>query len=135
MFSQRPPTPTAKTDETACSRRSSATTAEPAFSESPLVGTDETDETFVLGPYSRLMHSPETRAQLEQCRTIVADAEVADELRLLARNLIDHLLEMHDARRMRGSVLLLALDSLELVPGMEDCVAKLRATAMRESLG
>lgn len=74
------------------------------------------------------MHSPETRAQLEKCRTVVADADVSDELRLLARNLIDHLLEMHDARRMRGAVLLLALDSLELVPGLEDCVAKLRAT-------
>jgi hypothetical protein len=78
------------------------------------------------------MHSPETRAQLQQCRAVVAEADVTDELRLLARNLIDHLLEMHDAWRMRGSVLLLALDSLELVPGLEDCVAKLRETAARE---
>lgn len=81
------------------------------------------------------MHSPETRARLEQCRAIVADADVSDELRLLARNLIEHLIEMHDARRMRGSVLLLALDSLELVPGLEDSVQQLRSTVHRESLG
>lgn len=80
------------------------------------------------------MHSPETRAQLEQCRAVVADADVSDEMRHLARNLIDHLLEMHAARRMRGSVLLLALDSLELIPGLEDSVQRLRATAMREIL-
>jgi hypothetical protein len=51
---------------------------------------------------------------------------------MLAGNLLDHLLEMHDAHRMRVPVLLLALDSLELVPGLEDCVSKLRATAARE---
>jgi hypothetical protein len=81
------------------------------------------------------MHSPETRAQLEQCRTIVADADVSDELRVLARSLLDHLVEMHDARRLRIPVFLLALDSLELVPGIEDCVAKLRAIAAREQTG
>ncbi|WP_156373260.1 hypothetical protein [Pseudorhodoferax sp. Leaf267] len=54
---------------------------------------------------------------------------MTDELRVLARDLLDHLLEMHDARRMRPSVLLLALDSLELVPGLEDPVRALRATA------
>lgn len=79
------------------------------------------------------MHSPETRAQLELCRAIVVDADVSDELRQLARNLIDHLIEMHDARRLRAPVFLLAVDSLELVPGMEDCAAKLRAIASRES--
>lgn len=78
------------------------------------------------------MHSPATRATLEHCRSVVADADVSDELRVLARNLLDHLLEMHDAHRMRASVLLLALDSLELVPGLEDCVSKLRGTAARE---
>lgn len=78
------------------------------------------------------MHSPATRATLEHCRKLVADADVSDELRMLARNLLDHLLEMHDARRMRVSVFLLALESLELVPGLEDCVSRLRATAARE---
>lgn len=66
------------------------------------------------------------------CRAVVADSNVDVELRVLARDLLDHLLEMHDARRMRASVLLLALDSLELVPGLEDCVNKLRETAARE---
>lgn len=83
-------------------------------------------------PYSSIMHTPGTRACLEECRAIVADAAVSDEFRLLARNLLDHLLEMHDGNRMRASVLLLALDSLELVPGLEDAVNKLRATAARE---
>ncbi|WP_156373430.1 hypothetical protein [Pseudorhodoferax sp. Leaf267] len=57
---------------------------------------------------------------------------MTDELRVLARNLLDHLLEMHDAQRMRVPVLLLALDSLELVPGLEDQVSALRAVALRE---
>nr|WP_145552812.1 hypothetical protein [Variovorax boronicumulans] len=69
---------------------------------------------------------------LEQCRDVVADADVTEELRVLARNLLDHLIEMHDARRMRIPVFLLALDSLELVPGLDDCVEKLRAIAARE---
>jgi hypothetical protein len=80
------------------------------------------------------MQTPETRACLEECRAIVADADISDELRLLGRNLLDHLLEMHDAHRMRASVLLLALDSLELVPGLEDAVQKLRAAANREDI-
>jgi hypothetical protein len=78
------------------------------------------------------MHSPETRAQLEQCRSVLADVDVSEELRELAANLIAHLLDMHDTRRLRIPVFLLALDSLELVPGLEDCVGKLRATAARE---
>lgn len=78
------------------------------------------------------MHSPQTRASLEDCRAVLADADASDEMRQLANNLLDHLLEMHDAHRMRVSVLLLALDSLELVPGMENAVSKLRATAARE---
>jgi hypothetical protein len=78
------------------------------------------------------MQTPATRACLEECRAVVADAEVSEELRLLGRNLLDHLLEMHNGNRMRASVLLLALDSLALVPGLEDAVSKLRATATRE---
>lgn len=80
----------------------------------------------------RAMHFPATRATLKHCRSVVADADESAELRVLARNLLDHLAELHDADRMRVSVLLLALDSLELVPGLEDCVSKLRATAARE---
>ena len=78
------------------------------------------------------MHTPQTRVHLENCRTALAHADASDEMRQLASNLIDHLVEMHDAHRMRVSVLLLALDSLELVPGLEDAVNKLRATAARE---
>lgn len=79
------------------------------------------------------MHTPETRAQLERCREVVADADVSDELRCLARDLIDHLIQMHSARRMRASVVLLAIDALELVPGIEDCVKKLRSVALRDT--
>lgn len=79
------------------------------------------------------MHSPQTRANLEHSRTVLAGAEVSDEVRQLASKLIDHLLEMHDAKRLRISVLLLALESLELVPGMEDCVNGLRAHVSEES--
>lgn len=81
------------------------------------------------------MHSPQTRANLQLCRAVVADADMSDEFRQLASNLLDHLLEMHDAQRLRIPVFLLALDSLELVPGLEDCVSKLRATAARERSG
>jgi len=78
------------------------------------------------------MHTPQTRVHLENCRTALAAADASDEMRQLASNLIDQLVEMHDAHRMRVSVLLLALDSLELVPGLETAVNKLRATAARE---
>ena len=78
------------------------------------------------------MRTPQTRVNLENCRTALADADASDEMRQLASNLLDHLVEMHDAHRMRASVLLLALDSLELVPGLEECVAKLREAAALE---
>lgn len=84
--------------------------------------------------YSVPMHSPQTRANLEHCRCVLAGAEVSDEMRQLASNLLQHLLEMHDAQRLRIPVFLLALDSLELIPGLEDCVAQLRATASREEV-
>lgn len=79
------------------------------------------------------MHSPQTRARLERCRVVLANADLSDEMRQLAINLLDHLLEMHGAQRLRAPVFLLALDSLELVPGLEDCVAALRDTASEES--
>lgn len=78
------------------------------------------------------MHSPQTRVNLLRCLAVVEDADVSDEMRQLATDLLDHLVEMHDAHRMRASVLLLALDSLELVPGLEECVAKLREAAALE---
>ncbi|PZP92660.1 MAG: hypothetical protein DI587_31380 [Variovorax paradoxus] len=88
----------------------------------------------MLGIYSQRMHSPETRAQLEQCRAVVADADVDDELRQLGMDLIGHLLAMHAEQRLNSQILLLALQSLELVPGLEDAVQKLRAAANREDI-
>lgn len=78
------------------------------------------------------MHSPQTRANIEHCRSVLAEGNGSDEMRQLASNLLNHLLKMHDAQRLRIPVFLLALDSLELVPGLEDEVSKLRATAARE---
>lgn len=78
------------------------------------------------------MHSPQIRATLEHCRTVLAGSDQSDDMRRLAENLLTHLLEMHDARRLRIPVFLLALDSLELVPGLGDCIAQMRATANRE---
>lgn len=72
------------------------------------------------------MHSHETRDRLERCRTEIAGADLSDEMRLLAYNLVHHLLEMNAARRLRPSVFLLALESLEFVPELQDCVAELR---------
>lgn len=69
------------------------------------------------------------------CRRVLAASEVAPEMRSLAENLLDHVLEMHEARRLRIPVFLLALDTLELVPGLEECVAEMRATAGRELAG
>ena len=62
----------------------------------------------------------------------MADADLSDEFRQLVSNLLDLLLELHDAQRLRIPMFVLALDSLQLVPGLEDCVAQLRATAARE---
>ncbi|GHC78557.1 hypothetical protein GCM10007320_19080 [Pseudorhodoferax aquiterrae] len=78
------------------------------------------------------MHSPRTRTELLRCRETLAQAEVSDELRELAEELLERLLGMHDARRLNGPVFLLALDSLELVPGLQVCVEALRAAVLRE---
>jgi hypothetical protein len=78
------------------------------------------------------MHSPRTRLELQRCRQTLATAEVPDELRQLADDLLDRLVGMHDARRLNGPVFLLALDSLELVPGLEASVQALRAAVHRE---
>lgn len=78
------------------------------------------------------MHSPGTRMELLRCRQTLASAEVSDELRQLADDLLDRLLGMHDARRLNGPVFLLALESLELVPGLEDSVKALRAAVLRD---
>jgi hypothetical protein len=75
------------------------------------------------------MLTPGTRVCLERCRAVVADADVNDELRQLGSDLIGHLLAMHADKRLNPQILLLALQSLELVPGLEDAVSKLRATA------
>ena len=80
------------------------------------------------------MLTPGTRACLEECRALVADADVKDELRQLGLDLIGHLLAMHADKRLNSQILLLALPSLELVPGLEDAVSELRAAASREGL-
>jgi hypothetical protein len=61
----------------------------------------------------------------------VVDADVSDELRQ-AIDLIGYLLAMHAEERLNAPILQLALQSLELVPDLEDAVSKLRATAERE---
>jgi hypothetical protein len=78
------------------------------------------------------MHSPRTRIELLRCRNALAAAETSDELRELADDLLDRLMGMHDARRLNGPVFLLALDSLELVPGLQASVQALRAAVHRE---
>lgn len=78
------------------------------------------------------MHSPRTRMELLRCRHALEAAEMSDELRELADDLLDRLMGMHDARRLNGPVFLLALDSLELVPGLQASVQALRAAVHRE---
>lgn len=78
------------------------------------------------------MHSARTRTELLRCREALAQAEVSDELRELAEELLERLLGMHDARRLNGPVFLLALDSLELVPGLQASVEALRAAVHHE---
>lgn len=70
--------------------------------------------------------------ELVRCRQALAQAEVSEELRQLADELLDRLMGMHDARRLNGPVFLLALDSLEMVPGLEASVQALRAAVLRE---
>ena len=70
--------------------------------------------------------------ELVRCRQALAQAEEAEELRQLADELLDRLMGMHDARRLNGPVFLLALDSLEMVPGLEASVQALRAAVLRE---
>ncbi|KQP19490.1 MAG: hypothetical protein DI587_23670 [Variovorax paradoxus] len=70
--------------------------------------------------------------ELVRCRQALAEAEVPEELRQLADELLDRLMGMHDARRLNGPVFLLALDSLEMVPGLEASVQALRAAVLRE---
>lgn len=70
--------------------------------------------------------------ELVRCRQALAQAEVSEELRQLADELLDRLMGMHDARRLNGPVFLLALDSLDLVPGLQASVAALRAAVHHE---
>ncbi|MGC3986367.1 MAG: hypothetical protein QM777_17510 [Pseudorhodoferax sp.] len=70
--------------------------------------------------------------ELLRCRRTLAELEVSEELRQLADELLDRLMGMHDARRLNGPVFLLALDSLDLVPGLQDSVQALRAAVHRE---
>lgn len=67
-----------------------------------------------------------------RCREVLAAAQVSDDLRQLANDLLDRLLGMHDARRLNGPIFLLALESLELVPGLEASVSSLRAAVLRD---
>jgi hypothetical protein len=73
--------------------------------------------------------------ELLRCRDALAAAEMSDDLRELADDLLDRLMGMHDARRLNGPVFLLALDSLELVPGLQASVQALRAAVHREVVG
>lgn len=72
------------------------------------------------------MHSAETRTQLEHCQRVLVHAHTSEEMRLLADDLLTRLLHMHEERTLHASVLLLALDSLELVAELEPCVAAIR---------
>lgn len=80
------------------------------------------------------MNTPETRERLHECLAALAECNVSDELRQLSIDLLGHLLSMHADQRLNGPVFLLALDTLELVPGLEDQVARLRATVNKEVL-
>jgi hypothetical protein len=80
------------------------------------------------------MNTPDTRARLHDCLNALAECDVSDELRQLSIDLLGHLLSMHADQRLNGPVFLLALDTLELVPGLEDHVERLRATVHREVL-
>jgi hypothetical protein len=75
------------------------------------------------------MHRHVNREQLEQCRHALASAEASDEMHALADDLLDKLLRMHDSCRLSRDVLLLALDSLALIPDLAGCVDRIRAQA------
>lgn len=73
------------------------------------------------------MHQVFPRQLLEQCSVTLVDAEASDEMRALANELVLKLLSLYDDGRLTRDVLLLALDSLSLIPDLEHDVAQLRA--------
>lgn len=72
------------------------------------------------------------RANVERCRAALASADVSDDWRELATSLLDQLASMNDDGRLSLPALMLATDSLAMVPGLENFVAELRATAVRD---
>lgn len=73
------------------------------------------------------MHQVFPRQLLEQCSVTLVDAEASDEMRALANELVLKLLSLYDDGRLTRDVLLLALDSLSLIPDLEQNAAQLRA--------
>nr|WP_186329748.1 hypothetical protein [Variovorax boronicumulans] len=56
----------------------------------------------------------------------LAVADASDEMRALANDLLDKLLSMYDGGRLNREVLLLAMESLALIPALAECVERIR---------
>lgn len=81
------------------------------------------------------MHQVFARLLLEQCSNTLVDAEATDEMRALANELVLKLLSLYDDGRLTRDVLLLALDSLSLIPDLERDVEQLRAAVSEGTSG
>lgn len=79
------------------------------------------------------MQSPDVRASLEQCRTLLRSIQLPPELDALALDLLDHLIGLHAADRLTPAFLLLSLKAFEGVEALGPVVEPLAAIAGAEA--
>ncbi|KQP35200.1 hypothetical protein [Pseudorhodoferax sp. Leaf274] len=75
------------------------------------------------------MQSLEIRTRLEHCQRLLGTIAVPPELDGLAADLIDHLIQLHDARRLTPAFLQLSMRAFEGIEALERVVAPLAEIA------
>lgn len=79
------------------------------------------------------MQSPDIRAELQRCRSLLGQITVPAELDGLALDLIDHLLELHDTGRLTPAFLMLSMRAFDGVEELAPVVQPLGALATAQA--
>lgn len=79
------------------------------------------------------MQSPQIRAELQRCLALLQDIAVPPELDGLAFDLIDHLIDLHDAGRLTPAFLMLSMRAFDEVPELAPVVRPLGALAAAQA--
>jgi hypothetical protein len=79
------------------------------------------------------MQIPDTRAELERCRAVLLQTGIPPELDGLALELLDHLIELHDAGRLTPAFLMLAMRAFDGIAELAPVVSPLGALAAAQA--